>query len=308
MERGHTLAVCHRGRTESRELGQALHIHADRADLGGVRDKLAGFSPDAIVDTYALSRRDAEIAVANIPPDVPAVVLSSQDVYEAFDGFLTGRAVASLPLREDAALRTRRYLYRETPHAGAWADYEKIDVEAVWSARGACVLRLPMVYGAGDPQCREGFVVRRLVSGRRVIPVGAGNLLWSRAHVDDVALAVAVAVEDASTQGTTMNIAEPATPSIAQWMVQIAAAMNVDLELVHVAEDTLPPDLMLTKAHKQHVLADTSFAEGRLLQHRSDPAARVAQSVTWHLQHKTWMPWTDDDAAADDRALSRALA
>jgi len=308
IDRGHTVAICHRGRTEPPELRQAQHIHTDRTHLGAVRDQLAGFSPNGIVDTYALTRRDAEIAVANLPLDVPAVVLSSQDVYEAFDGFLTSQPVASLPLREDAAIRMRRYLYKEAPPRGVPADYEKIDVEAVWSARGACILRLPMVYGAGDAQCREGFVVRRLMSGRHVIPVGVGNLLWSRAHVDDIAEVAVLAVEDTSTQGTVMNIAEPTTPSIEQWMLQIASAMDTKIELVRVSENALPPDLMLTKAHKQHVLADTRLAETRLLRHRFSLEARVSQSVAWHLQHRTWTPWTDEDAATDDRALRHALA
>lgn len=307
IDRGHTVAICHRGRTEPQELCQAHHIHTDRVNLGAVRDQLAAFSPDALIDTYALTRRDAEIAVDNLPPEVPAVVLSSQDVYEAFDGFLTGRPVASLPLREDSALRTRRYLYGATPPTGVPAEYEKIDVEAVWSARGACILRLPMVYGARDPQCREGFVLRRLASGRHAIPVGAGNLLWSRAHVADIAEVAAMAIEDTSTQGTVMNIAEPTTPTIGQWMSQIASAMNVEIELVQVPEDALPPDLLLTKAHKQHVLADTRLAETRLLQHRFSLGPRVSESVEWHLQRKTWVPWTDDDAETDDRALRHAL-
>lgn len=308
IDRGHTVAVCHRGHTEPRELSAAHHIHTDRANLDAVRDQLSRFSPDAIIDTYALTRRDAEIAAVNLPPDVPAVVLSSQDVYEAFEGFLTGQPVASLPLREDSALRARRYLYKESPPQGVPADYEKIDVEAVWSARGACILRLPMVYGAGDAQCREGFVVRRVMSGRHVIPVGAGNLLWSRAHVDDVAEVAALAVEDTSTQGTVMNIAEPTTASIEQWMLQIASAMDAEIELVRVSEASLPPDLMLTRAHKQHVLADTRLAESRLLRHHFSLKARVSQSVAWHVPHQTWAPWTDEDAATDDRALSRSLA
>jgi nucleoside-diphosphate-sugar epimerase len=307
LDRGHTVAICHRGRTEPDELRTARHIHADRADLAAVQDQLAGFSPDAVVDTYALTRQDAEVAVAHLPPDVPAVVLSSQDVYEAFDGFLTGRPVASLPLREDAELRRRRYLYREAPPVGVPPEYEKIDVEAVWAARGACILRLPMVYGAGDPQCREGFVIRRLMSGRRVIPVGAGNLLWSRAHVDDVAEIAAAAIEDASARAPVMNVAEPTTPSIEHWMLQIAAAMDVEIDLVHVADDAVPPDLILTRAHKQHILADTRLSEGLLPRHGLSLESRVLQSVAWHVQHSTWAPWTDEDAEADDRALTRAL-
>ena len=307
IARGHDVAICHRGQTEPGDLTQARHIHTDRANLGAFRDEIASFRPEAIVDTYSLTKHDAEIAVENVPLDVPAVVLSSQDVYEAFDGFLNGHSVASLPLREDAALRTRRHLYRNAPPAGVPADYEKIDVEAIWSERGACILRLPMVYGPGDHQCREGFVIRRLAAGRGLIPVGSGNLLWSRAHVDDVAVAAVAAIEEQSTQGAAINIAEPATPSIRQWMMQIASVMEAEIELVQVAESVLPPDLTLTKSHQQHVLADTRLAEKRLLVLNSDYEERVRQAVTWHLRHKTWVPWSENDTAADEFALGHAL-
>ncbi|MGJ3509643.1 NAD-dependent epimerase/dehydratase family protein [Enemella sp. A6] len=308
IDHGHTVAICHRGRTEPSDLDRTHHIHTDRSNLGAVRRELASFCPEALIDTYALTRRDAEVAVANLPADIPAVVLSSLDVYEAFDGFLAGRAVAPLPLREDSALRSRRYLYRGESQPGVSDDYEKIDVEAVWSERGACILRLPMVYGPRDPQCREGFLLRRLASGRREIPIGAGNLLWSRAHVDDVAEVVTRAIENPATQGTIMNIAESVTPSIEQWMSQIAAAMSLEVDLVAVAEDAVPPDLVLTRTHKQHVVADTRLAEKLLFRGGPDLRERVSQSVAWHLQHKTWVPWTEEDAVADDFALQQRLA
>ncbi len=305
---GHEVALYHRGRTEPSELARATHMHGDRSELFDRREEIARFGPDAVVDTYALTLRDARIAVSALPVDVPAVVLSSQDVYEAFEGFLTGRATAPLPIRENAPLRRRRYLYRDDPPPGVPADYEKIDVETVWSERRATILRLPMVYGPGDPQCREGFVLRRIAAGRRTIPVGAGNLLWSRAHVEDIAAAVVSALGNPAASGAIINIAESATVSVRRWIEQIAFAAGAELELVRVSEETLPADLMLTGTHAQHVLADTHLAEG-LLHWTSDPAdERVADSVRWHLRHQSYQPWGDADTAADERALRHRVS
>lgn len=303
LRRGDEVALYHRGRTEPAELRRAIHIHGDRADLPAHRNALARFRPDAVVDTYALTRRDAAIAASVVPDRIPAIVLSSQDVYDAFDGFLSGEARAAVPLREDAPLRERRHLYRAAPPPGVPADYEKIDVETVWAERGAVILRLPMVYGPRDPQCREGFVLRRIAAGRRVMPVGAANLLWSRIHVADVAAAVAAALDDRSSPGTILNLAEPATTSIRQWIEQIASAAGAELDLVRVAEDSLPADLALTRAHAQHVLADTRLAEERLAWVPAPAAGRVADSVRWHLEHRTAPPWTEADTAADELAL-----
>lgn len=303
LAHGHELALAHRGRTEPAELARAIHIHTDRADLPRHRDAIARFGPDAVVDSYALTRRDAELATRAVAVGIPAVVLSSQDVYEAFDGFVTGEVRAPVPVREDAQLRSRRYLYRHAPPPGVPAEYEKIDVETVWSERGALILRLPMVYGPGDPQCREGFVLRRIAAGRRVIPVGAGNLLWSRVHVEDVGAAVVAAFGLPSVPSTIMNLGEPSTGSIRQWMEQIASAAGAAIEFARVTEAALPPDLMLTKAHPQHVLADVRLAEKRLGWAPVAARMRVADSVRWHLRHRTASAWTEADAAADERAL-----
>lgn len=103
--------------------------------------------------------------------------------------------------------------------------------------------------------------------------------------------------------GETLNIAEPTTPSIELWIRQIAQAADVEMELVPVRDDILPPDLMLTKAHPQHVLADVSRAIERLgWQPRPFPE-RIADSVRWHLEHQTYAPWSDADSEADDRAM-----
>lgn len=306
--RRHQVALCHRGRTEPPELADATHFHVDRADAVSLREAIARFAPDVVLDTYALTGEDVQHVLPVIPAGVPVVVLSSQDVYAAFDGFLSGTVVAPVPLREGDELRSRRYLYQDDAPPGVPANYEKIDVETAWRERGATIIRLPMVYGPRDPQCREGFVLRRIAAGRTRMPIGAATLLWSRAHVEDVAEAIAASVEEATTDGEILNIAEPSTPSMELWIRQIARAAGVEMELVPVPDDVLPPDLMLTKAHPQHVLADVSRATERLRWKPRPSAERIADSVRWHLEHRTYAPWSDADSEADESAIRRAVA
>lgn len=303
MRGGHQVALCHRGRTEPPELAAATHLHADRTDTASVRSAIARFAPDVVLDAYALTAHDVETVLPAVPDGTPAVVLSSQDVYAAFAGFLAGKAVAAVPVREGDALRRRRYIHRDEPPPNVPATYEKLDVEEAWHERGATILRLPMVYGPHDSQCRENFVLRRIAAGRTRIPIGAGTLLWSRVHVEDLAEAIVTALRTPAAAGETLNIAEPNTPSMELWMLQIAEAAGVDVELVKVRDDLLPPDLLLTRAHPQHILVDASRAAALLGWSPRPPADRIADSVRWHLKHRTYASWTDADSEADDKAL-----
>jgi nucleoside-diphosphate-sugar epimerase len=86
---GHELLLVHRGEHEPDHLPAADHLHADRHDLPQLRDAVADFAPDALVDTCALSRNDADTALAAIDRDLRLLVLSSMDVYRAFCGVLS---------------------------------------------------------------------------------------------------------------------------------------------------------------------------------------------------------------------------
>ncbi|WP_106848676.1 NAD-dependent epimerase/dehydratase family protein [Blastococcus sp. Marseille-P5729] len=305
LRRGHQVLLVHRGLAEPSELGGAEHLHVNRESLLDVRASLCSFSPDAVVDCYALTRADAAQAVAAFR-GLPAVVLSSQDVYAAWSGFVTDTRVSDGPLSENAPLRKSRYLYAESAPPGVPRDYEKLDVEDAWKTYGATILRLPMVYGPYDRQCREGFVIRRIAAGRRRIPVGAANLKLSRAYVHDVAGAVEAALYAPAARGQTINIAEPEPYDIGSWIRQIAAGMDADLELVRVEEDVLAPDLLLTATRSQHVVADVTRARALLDWRPMSIDQKVARSTKWHLRHGTFVSWTAADDAIDDTALAAA--
>lgn len=302
-EVGHTVCVIHRGSREPDDLLGLQHIHVPREHLRTVGPTLDDFAADVVIDCFALTRTDAEVA-ATCLRGVPSVVLSSQDVYAAWTGFITDTCLSHAPLTEESPLRASRYLYASNPTPGVPLEYEKLDVEEVWGRHGATILRLPMVYGPHDAQCREGFLLRRLAAGRTRIPVGRANLRLSRMHVSDVALSVEAALHSPRARGQVINLGEPDPVDMGAWMCQIGRALGVQVELVRVSEDRLPEDLWMTGTRTQHVVADVSRAHQLLRCGPVDVEQRVVDSTHWHQANPTYAPWTTRDDARDDEALA----
>ena len=297
---GHRLLIIHRGETEPDGLPQAEHLHADRADLARHTDAIAAFRPDAALDCRAMSRADAEIAVAALPPGIRLVMLSSIDVYRAFGALNEGRETDPVPIDEDSPVRSERYPYRDLMPGRE--DYDKLDVEDVYLPRGATSLRLPMVYGERDYQRREEFILRRVRAQRPRIPIGAGTWLACRGYVRDLARGIRLALEKHVAEGEVLNLCEDRTYSALMWSRMILKAAGSDAELVRVADDVLPPDLAETGTMPQHILASSARARGLLGWTTGDLAQSIAASVRWHLDNPPENP--DVDFALDDRALA----
>ncbi len=303
--RGDDVMVVHRGETEPAGWVPVEHLHTDRADLTSHAADVRAFGPDAVLDSRALTRADVA-AVLGVLPDVPAVVLSSMDVYEAFEALRTEGAPRPVPLTEESPVRVDRYPYRG--QGGAGDDYDKLDVEEAWAPRGACVLRLPLVYGPFDAQRREEPLLRRVRVRRAHVPVGGGTLLLSRVHVDDVATGVLVALDRPAAHGRTLNLAEPTVVPGGVWAQQVldtaAEVSGHRVGPVQVPDHLVPDELWLTGTQAQHVVADVSAAREVLGWAPGDPGERVAGSVRWHLEHPPATPWTEADSAADDAAVA----
>ena len=310
---GHEVSVFHTGRSEAADLPPVHHVHGDRHDVGALRDAIAGTRADVLVDTCAYSTADARAAIDALSSpggSVPVVVLSSQDVYRAFATLrAVGAATDAVPLDERAALRPseQRYLFRgerSVPAVSIDPDtYENLDVEDAYREVAATVLRLPAVYGERDYVRREESVLRRVRSGRRWIPIGAGTLLWSRGYVRDVAGAIRLAVESPAVRGETFNVAEARSWTMEQWAAKVLEAAGSDAELVRVPDAVVPADLGLTRTFPQHVLVDSTKIRASLGWTDSDPDEALRRSVGWHLDHPP-ADAPDDDFHDDDRALA----
>ncbi|HEY7175318.1 MAG TPA: NAD-dependent epimerase/dehydratase family protein, partial [Micromonosporaceae bacterium] len=303
--RGDDVMVVHRGITEPADLPPCRHVHVDRRNYGNVAATVRDFRPEAVLDCTASSAADVG-AVLPYLPDVPIVLLSSMDVYRVYELLLGGDDTPSpVPCDEEAPLRVGRYPYRG--RGIGEDDYDKLDVEPAYLARGASVLRLGMIYGPRDPQTREEFVLRRVRAGRDRIPIGPAATVFTRLHIDDAAAAIVAALDrpDVVT-GQVLNIGESGSYSMLAWIRLILEAAGHRAELVHVPDGVLPSDLRLTRAVPQHFLFTSAKAMSLLDWRPAESAAAVASSVRWHLAH----PPADGDVtdfAADDAALAAVI-
>jgi nucleoside-diphosphate-sugar epimerase len=306
---GHEVLIVHRGEHEPNGLPDVRHLHIDRRELASRSAELSGFAPDALIDLCAMTGGDATAALDAVPRSLQMVVASSIDVYRAFSSVWAGTVTDSVPLTEDSPVRDgappdldyvmEGYDYSPT-------DYEKLDVEGAYLARGGVVCRLPLVYGPHDYKRREDFVLRRLRARRRWIPVGAGGFLWSRGHVADLARGMRLALEHPGVRGEVFNLCESQCAPLRLWMEWIIEAAGATTELVRVPSELLPDDLDIAGDLGQHWMASAEKAREMLGWAHHDPRERVRDSVGWHLAH----PPIDngDDFTADDRALQAAGA
>ncbi len=303
VARGDEVTVVHRGQTETVEPDGCAHWHTDRAAFASLAGQVRALRPDAVIDTRAMTAADAE-AVLPYLPDAHLVLLSSIDVYRAYELILAGRGGEPVPISEESPVREGRYPLRGLlPDLGE--HYDKLDVEPGYLARGGTVLRLSMIYGEHDGQRREEFILRRVRAGRCRIPVGAGTSLDTRCYVGDVASAVLAALDHPSAAvGQVFNVGDPVTDTVRDYAGRILAAAGHEAELVTVPEPLVPDDMEATKSIDQHFLVDSRKAITRLGWRPANPALTIPISVRWHLAHPPADP--DQDFSPDDRALATA--
>jgi UDP-glucose 4-epimerase len=301
---GHDLLLIHRGTLEPEGMPDAVHLHTDRKDLLSHKSELDAFKPDGAIDCRALTRADAEIAIAALPADIRLVVISSVDVYRAFGALNDDRETDPVPIDEDSPVRPNRYPYKGLMEG--MDDYDKLDVEDSYLPRGGTSLRLPMVYGERDYQRREEFILRRVRAGRTRIPVGAGTWLACRGYVRDLARGARLALESSTAAGEVFNLCEDRTYSIGIWSRMILDAADSKAELVRVADELLPGDLKETGTMTQHIAASAHKARAMLGWATTDPLETLRTTVAWHLANPP--AGEDTDFSADDRALAGVVS
>jgi nucleoside-diphosphate-sugar epimerase len=233
VEAGAEVTTIQRGRAPDR-LPAARTIVADRTQSSPLAAALAAAAPQVLVDMIAYSGQDMERLLAALPLSVGRlVVISSGDVYWTYGAFLglgSGPAPTG-PLDEGSPLRQQLYPYRAqaTGPDDPLYWYEKITVEqAARAAVGLAVtiLRLPMVYGPGDPQRRVGGCLERLRAADGPFHLNAGEAAWrcTRGYVEDVAWAIGLAALDERAAGEIFNVGEDVALPEIEWLREVAAA------------------------------------------------------------------------------------
>lgn len=272
QNRKHRVALLRRGRTPAILPEGIQEIVGDRNHLAESLTEIRSFAPDVVIDLIVSSEKQAkELTDVFQDSSCRIILISSMDVYQAF-GVLHGTEPgppAPLPLTEDSSLRQNLHPYsRERVKVMravfSWIneEYDKIPAERVVleneHARGT-VLRLPMVYGPGDPLHRFHGIVKRIRDGRRKIIFSQPMAEWRspRGYVDNVAESIALAVESKRAVGRVYNVAEPQAFSELEWARKIAAHMGWNGDFVVLPVERVPRHLLPPGNAAQHLDASS---------------------------------------------------
>lgn len=288
VERGHEVAVFHRGQTRAELPAGVRCFLGDRHDLGARIGEFRQFRPAVVVDMIAFTEADAVGLIEAFRGVAErAVVISSADVYRAYGRFIgieSGPA-ESTPLAEDAALRAVLYPYRSQaagPDDFAYS-YDKIPVERRALADvelPATVLRLPMVHGPGDTHHRLWPYVSRMDAGRPAIVLDEKMARWKcpRGYVENVAAAIALAVETQRVGSRIYNVADAIAFTEADWIRQIGEVAGWRGEVMIVPSGRIP----LSYRVDQSLDTDTSRLRAELGHNETVSLKEaIARTVAW---------------------------
>ena len=271
QQQGHAVAVFHRGTTAAP--AGVDEIRGDHHQLAASAPELKRFAPDVVIDLVLSSGTQAEELMNVFRGAAQRVVmLSSMDVYRAV-GISQGTESGPLtegPLTEESELRRTLHLYppevlQVMRKILPWVtdDYDKIPAERIVmndAELPGAVLRLPMVYGPGDPLHRFYPVVKRVSDGRRSIIFPDTLAAWRspRGYVENVAAAIALAATDDRAARRIFNVCEEPCFSELEWARKIASEMRWDGEFVILPVERTPPHLLKPGNAAQHWTASSA--------------------------------------------------
>jgi len=298
-----------------------LQIQGDRNRLSDYEAQLRRFSPDVIVDLILSSGEQARQLVETAHEIARRVIaISSMDVYRAWGVMreLEAGSLDPLPLTEDSPLRTTRRLYppdtlKTLQNIFTWLDphYDKIAVEEAIRSDPAVswtVLRLPMVYGPGDPLHRFFPLLKRVTDGRSSILLSDDLAAWRgpRGYVENVAHAIAVVATSDQAAGRIYNICEEPSLSELAWQSKIAEQMNWHGKFVVLPRAQTPKHLLQPGNAAQHVVASSERIRTELgYENLVEIDEAIRRTIAWEQGNppSTLNP-QQFDYSAEDAALA----
>jgi nucleoside-diphosphate-sugar epimerase len=317
-QQGHKLAVFHRGTTTAPP--GVDEIRGDRHRLSASSQQLRRFAPDVVIDLVISSGPQAKELMNTFRGVARRVVmLSSIDVYRAigvFHGTESG-PLQEVPLTEESELRRNLHPYpaenmQLLRKIFPWLtdDYDKIPAERIVMndpELPGTVLRLPMVYGPGDPLRRFYPVVKRIADGRDHIIFADALAGWRspRGYVENVAAAIALAASDDRAARRIYNVCEEPSFSELGWARKIAGEMQWKGEFVVLPAERVPRHLLKPGNAAQHWTASSARIRHEL--GYEEPVAiedAIRQTIRWEWGNPPTdaLP-TQVDYATEDAAV-----
>jgi len=319
---GHHVTIFHRGKTGAPHGTE--EILGDRHFLQDHQSEFRRQKFDVVVDFVLSSGRQAQQLMDTFRGIAGRVVaLSSMDVYRAWGVFYNTEqcGLQDLPLTEDSELRTSTITYppevlkrAQTIYGWMDAEYDKIPVEQAILGDPrlpGTILRLPMIYGPGDPLHRFHPVLKRIDDGRKQIIFAddVAPLRTPRGYVEDVAAAIALAATSPQAAGRVYNVCETESFGELDWARKIAVGTHWAGEFVVLPHDRTPKHLLWPANTAQHVVASSERIRKELGYHELVPREEaIRRTIEWERANPPAAPTAQFDYAAEDQALAQFKA
>jgi len=319
QQAGHSVTVFHRGKTNPPQ--GVEQIIGDRQRLGEYREAFAREKFAVVIDFILSSERQARLLMDTFRGITHRVVaLSSMDVYRSW-GVYSGSepgGLEPLPVDENSAVRTGPayppHVFQKVRGIYPWVDdeYDKVPVERlILSDRElpGTVVRLPMVYGPGDPAHRFHPFLKRMDDGRPYILFAddGAAMRTPRGYVENVAAGIALAATSDRAAGQIYNLGETECFSELEWARKIAAATGWRGEFVVLPHDKTPPHLHWPGNTAQHQVALSEKIRREL--GFNEPVTREAairRTIEWERAHPPQGVGIPLDYKAEDGAVAKA--
>ncbi|MBI5552267.1 MAG: NAD-dependent epimerase/dehydratase family protein [Desulfobacterales bacterium] len=168
LEKGWRVTTVNRGKTPVGYARPVARVTADRSDPAGYARALAGIDADGVVDVTAYHPDDTRVAIDAFRGRLKCFVhISTLSVY---------RWPLACPVDEAAPLENdARNAYGFDKAACERLLFDEPTAGLPWT-----VLRLPAVFGPGDPCSREAYLYRQIIEEKAIVvpsrPYGCQNL------------------------------------------------------------------------------------------------------------------------------------
>ncbi|OKH26101.1 NAD-dependent dehydratase [Hydrococcus rivularis NIES-593] len=292
---GHEVTVFNRRQNQADLPVQVNYLKGDRNNLQEFKPEFERLAPQIVLDMIPFTEGEAQTLMNTFRGITQRVVaISSMDVYRAYDVLWNRESeIMPTPLMEDSPLRQQLYPYRGMPEKPLdfTDDYEKILVERIVMADRdlpGTVIRLPMVYGAGDPRHRFYAYLKRMEENRPVILLEESVARWrsSYGYVENVAHAIALATTNHRAIAQIYHVAEPEALSELERIRKIGELVSWKGVAIALSKDLLPKEWKGGFNFAQHWVVDSSRLRQELGYEEIVPVDKsLQQAIAWQLSH-----------------------